>query len=576
VYCKVIACDFDGTGATDGHPAPELYAALAAARAQGIVTLLVTGRVLEEVERACEELSPFDAVVAENGAVIHLCSIGRTIQIGNPPQEHFLGELRAHGVPFHTGAVVIGTWEQHAHKSLELIRRFGLDAQLIFNRAALMILPSGINKAVGIRRALEELGRSERNLIAFGDAENDIPMLTVAEFGVAAHDSVPAVLALTDDRVSQPGGGGVASYIRKILECGGVVPTPRRRAISLGKNFQGSDVTLPNSGSNVVISGDPRSGKSWIAGLLAEQLTAEGYRICIVDPEGDYGQMAQRPKVVAFGHEMPLLSPFAAVRLLGTEELSIVLTLSSLTPGEQLDYVDQLLAALQQMREGTGCPHWVVVDEAHYFFSQSNSMLKYLGSPTGNFCLVTYRPSLLANEIYGEIGAHIITSTKVEEERYFVTKILQAHDHMSIPAHDALNVLESPHVGLLLTNPLESSWQVFTPVERMTRHAHHARKYADTRLPDEKAFRFMHAGGALAAHNMVEFYQAVQTLHASSLRHHLLAGDFSRWVGEVLGDQQLAKGLRKLERSMSAGATPERSEILAHIEDHYLIRPESG
>jgi hypothetical protein len=86
----------------------------------------------------------------------------------------------------------------------------------------------------------------------------------------------------------------------------------------------------------------------------------------------------------------------------------------------------------------------------------------------------------------------------------------------------------------------------------------------------------MHAGGALAAHNMVEFYQAVQTLHASSLRHHLLAGDFSRWVGEVLGDQQLAKGLRKLERSMSAGATPERSEILAHIEDHYLIRPESG
>jgi hydroxymethylpyrimidine pyrophosphatase-like HAD family hydrolase len=44
MYCRVIACDFDGTGATDGHPAPELYAALAAARAQGIVTLLVTGR----------------------------------------------------------------------------------------------------------------------------------------------------------------------------------------------------------------------------------------------------------------------------------------------------------------------------------------------------------------------------------------------------------------------------------------------------------------------------------------------------------------------------------------------------
>ncbi len=63
MYCRVIACDFD---------APELYAASAAARAQGIVTLLVTGRVLEDVQRTCEELSRFDAVAAENGAIVQL------------------------------------------------------------------------------------------------------------------------------------------------------------------------------------------------------------------------------------------------------------------------------------------------------------------------------------------------------------------------------------------------------------------------------------------------------------------------------------------------------------------------
>jgi hypothetical protein len=39
----------------------------------------------------------------------------------------------------------------------------------------------------------------------------------------------------------------------------------------------------------------------------------------------------------------------------------------------------------------------------------------------------------------------------------------------------------------------------------------------------------------------------------------------------VIGDQQLAKGLRKLERAIIAGATPDHAEILAHIEDHYLI-----
>lgn len=574
MYCRAIACDFDGTGATNGHPAPEVYAALAAARAQGIITLLVTGRILEDVQRACEDLSPFDAVVAENGAVIHLCSMGRTIQIGDPPPEHFLGELRAQGVPFHTGAVIVGTWEQHAYKLFELIRRFGLDGQLIFNRAALMVLPSGINKAVGIRRALAELGRSERNLIAFGDAENDIPMLLDSEVGVAARGSVPTVLALADDRISQPGGAGVAFYIGTLLDRGGIIPTPRRRAVLLGKTSEGIDITLPNSGTNVVISGDPRSGKSWIAGLLAEQLIEAGYQICIIDPEGDYAQMGQRPKVVTFGYDLALPPPAAVARLLSSEPLSMVLTLSLLAPDEQLSYVDQLLAAIQPLRERAGFPHWVVIDEAHYFFQAQSPCLKYLSDRTGSFCVVTYRPSLVAGEVYGAMGAHILTSTKVEEERYFVTKIIQAHDHINIPTHDALDALELPRAGLLLTNVAETSWQVFTPVERITRHAHHSRKYSDTRLPDDRAFRFVNAGAPISAHNMIEFHQAVQSVPLASLRHHLIAGDFSRWVAEVMGDQQLSRGLRKLERTTPTGATPDRAEILAHIEDHYLIEQE--
>ncbi|MGZ8487498.1 MAG: HAD-IIB family hydrolase [Candidatus Binatia bacterium] len=572
MYCRAIACDFDGTGATDGHPAPEIYAALAAARTQGIVSLLVTGRVLEDVQRACEEFSPFDAVVAENGAVIYLCDIGRMIQIGEPPPEHFLGELRAQGVPFHTGAVIVATWEPHVYKVLELIRRFGLDAQLIFNRAALMVLPSGINKAVGVRRALDELGRSERNLIAFGDAENDIPMLTDAELGVAARGSIPAVLALADDRVSQPGGAGVSSYIRTVLERGGVIPTPRRRTVMLGKTSEGSEVTLPNSGTNVVISGDPRTGKSWIAGLLAEQLIEERYQICIVDPEGDYAQMGQRPKVVTLGHELALPAPATAARFISNERLSIILTLSSLAPGDQLTYVEQLLAALQSERDAMGMPHWLLIDEAHYFFQTQSPCLKYLTSRTGSFCLVTYRPSLLAGEVYSAIGAHILTTTKVEEERYFVTKILQAHYNLNMAAHSALEALELPRAGLLLTNSSEARWRVFTPVERITGHAHHSRKYADTRLPDDKAFRFFNAGEPLIAHNIIEFHQAIKSAPLGSLSYHLSAGDFSRWVGEVMGDQQLARGLRKLERSTPVGATPERAEILAHVEDHYLIQ----
>lgn len=571
MYCRVIACDFDGTGATNGHPAPELYAALAAARLHGMVTLLVTGRVLEDVQRACDELSPFDAVVAENGAVVYLCSLGRIIQIGSPPPDYFLGELRAHGVPFHTGNVIVGTWEQHANKLLELIRRFGIDAQLVFNRAALMVLPSGINKGVGIRRALEELGRSERNLIAFGDAENDIPMFLDAEIGVAARGSVPAVAALADDSLSQPGGAGVALYVRRLLERGGIVKSPARHAVMVGKTSEGSGVTLPASGANVVISGDPRSGKSWIAGLISEQLIELGYRICIIDPEGDYTQMGQRSKIVTFGHDLALPSPQALARVLATQSTSIVLTLSSLAPSEQLNYTKDLLASLQEGRDATGIPHWLLIDEAHYFFRPGSPCLEYLDSNTGNFCLVTYRPSLLAAEAYNGIGAHIITSTKVEEERYFVTKILQAQSRGDLAARSALDSIEWPCAGLLMTDPAAKPWQVFIPKERITRHAHHARKYADTRLPEDKAFRFIDAGRPITVHNMTEFYQAIQSIPLASLRHHINSGDFSRWIAEVLGDQQLARGLRKIERTTPAGVTPDRAEILAHIKDQYLI-----
>ena len=572
MYCRVIACDFDGTGATDGKPAPELYAALGEARAQGMTTLLVTGRVLEDVERACQEISPFDAVVAENGAVIYLCGLGRTIQLGRPPPEHFLGELRAHGVPFHTGAVVVGTWEQHAGDLLDLIRRFGVDGQLVFNRAAVMLLPSGINKAVGIHRALDELGRSERNLIAFGDAENDIPMMVEAEIAVAARGAVPALSALSDDWLTQPGGAGVAVYIRKILKRGGFAPTPARRTVRVGSAADGVEVALPTSGINLVISGDPRSGKSWIAGLLAEQLIEQGYRICIIDPEGDYAQMGQRSKIVTLGLDLALPSPQVTVRLLATEPLSIVLSLASLTPREQLAYVDQLLAALQEERKATGIPNWVLIDEAHYFFQPASPCLKYLQSRTGNFCLVTYRPSLLPSDVYEAIGAHIITMTRVEEERYFITKVLQAHGPRGLAAHAALDSVVFPRAGLLLTDDAVNPWRVFEPAERVTRHAHHFRKYADTRLSEDKAFRFVNTDAPMIAHNMREFYQAIYEAPLASLRHHLGSGDFSRWVNDVLGDQQLARGLRKLERTTPAGATPDRVEILAHISDHYLIQ----
>ena len=207
----------------------------------------------------------------------------------------------------------------------------------------------------------------------------------------------------------------------------GVVPTPARRTVLLGKNSEGQRVTLPTSGTNVVVSGDPRAGKSWIAGLLAEQLIEQGYRICVIDPEGDYARMGERPRVVTFGDELALLSPAAAARPLSNEAISIILALSSLAPQDQLHYVDQLLAALQETRQSTGCPQWIVIDEAHYFFQAQS--LKHLNNPTGSFCLVTYRPSLWRG---GSMTTSARTSSPALKSRKSVTSSPRSYRRMII------------------------------------------------------------------------------------------------------------------------------------------------
>jgi hydroxymethylpyrimidine pyrophosphatase-like HAD family hydrolase len=573
MYCRAVACDFDGTGATNGRLEPEVAAALSTARTRGLVTLLVTGRLLGEVQALTPDLSMFDAVVAENGAVIHLPDMKRTIQLGLPPPEQFLGELRAHGVPFQAGAVVVGTWNRHLPQVMELIQRFGLDTQPIFNRDALMLLPSGLNKAVGTRRALAELSRSERNLIAFGDAENDLPMLALAEVGIAARQAVGAVVAQADEQLAREDGAGVARYIYQLLELGGTVPTPSRQQVILGTTADGTPAVLPSSGTNVMVTGDPRSGKSWLTGLVSEQLLDHGYRLCVIDPEGDHVSLGERPQVLVLGSDLGLPEPTAVPRLLCRQPMSLVLDLSGLSVEEQATYVDQLLVELGPACAATGLPQWVVVDEAQYFFHEANALARHFGGAT-NFLFATYRPSLVSDAVCAAVNSFLIRDTAVEEERYFITSLLQTYGPRDLVPADALAELRNGHVGLLTAHPTEPRWQAFAPVGRLTGHTHHGHKYSDTRFPEDKAFRFLGAGNValVEARSILEFHDAVQLVPISCLYHHLSNRDFSRWVEQVVRDHDLAHGLAKLERGLLAGMQPNRLGILAHIEERYVVQ----
>ena len=68
---------------------------------------------------------------------------------------------------------IVATWEPHETVVLEAIHELGLELQIIFNKGAVMVLPSGVNKATGLAAALEELRLSAHNVVGIGDAEND-------------------------------------------------------------------------------------------------------------------------------------------------------------------------------------------------------------------------------------------------------------------------------------------------------------------------------------------------------------------------------------------------------------------
>src|SRR6187401_3588029 len=103
---SALALDYDGTVARHGRAHPEVLAAIREARARGIAVVLVTGRRLPDLRQVLPEYDLFDAIVAENGAVLAFPN-GRTRVLGRPPSRELLGELCARRIEFAFGDCLV-------------------------------------------------------------------------------------------------------------------------------------------------------------------------------------------------------------------------------------------------------------------------------------------------------------------------------------------------------------------------------------------------------------------------------------------------------------------------------------
>src|SRR5205814_1438747 len=179
----------------------------------------------------------FDAVVAENGALLYFPETREARTLGDAPQSALVEELRRRGVPFDLGSSIIATAEGYADAALAAIRDIGVERTLVFNKGALMLLPGGVTKATGLDAALTMFALSPHNMVGIGDAENDHAFLAMSECAVAVADAIPALRERADYVTRAPGSRGAIELITEHLvnDLAALMPRLTRHSLPLAE-----------------------------------------------------------------------------------------------------------------------------------------------------------------------------------------------------------------------------------------------------------------------------------------------------------------------------------------------------
>jgi hypothetical protein len=361
-----LTCDFDGTIARDGVVASSTLQALEKARASGRKLILATGRELDDLLRVFPAVSVFDRVVAENGGVLYRPSAKEQVLLAEPPPEKFVQELSRRRVqPLSVGRCVVATWHPNETIVLDVIREMNLELQIIFNKNAVMVLPSGVNKQTGLQAALHELQLSYHNVLGVGDAENDHAFMSACECCVAVNNALPGLKERADWVTRQSHGAGVGEIIQELLEndLAELAPRLKRHDVLLGNLENDEPFCLRTYGLGLLIAGPSGSGKSTAVTAVVERLAEKKYQFCIFDPEGDFNDFEN---LLTIGGPERVPKSAEILDILGDPSCSLNINLLGVPLADRPGFFQEALARIQELRFKIGHPHWVVIDEAHH------------------------------------------------------------------------------------------------------------------------------------------------------------------------------------------------------------------
>jgi len=563
-----VACDYDGTLAADGQVNEPTVAALKRLRGSGRKLILVTGRQLEDLFRVFSDVELFDSVVAENGAVLYQPVTRSEKVLTTPAPAELLRALRERGVsPLAVGRAILATWHPHEAAVLDAIRRLGLEYQVIFNKGAVMVLPSGVNKATGLAAALRELDLSPHNVVGVGDAENDHAFMQLCECAVAVQNALPMVKETADIVTFGDHGAGVSELIDLLVsdDLRSVDVALNRHHILLGNREDGQEERVAPYGHNILIAGSSGGGKSTLATGLLERLAEKQYQFCVVDPEGDYEVL---PDAVALGNAQRAPGVDEILQLLARPESNAVVNLLGLPLEDRPTFFHALLPRLQDMRAQVGRPHWVIVDETHHLLGSAWEPVEItLPQALTNMIFITVHPRFVAPAVLASIDTVVaVGRSPAAIFQEFTETLGQPPAAISCPATQPGEVLVwHRYKG---TAPFR-----LRPLQSHADRRRHRRKYAEGELAPDRSFYFRGPEGKLnlRAQNLILFRQIADGVDDATWLYHLRRGDYSQWFNNAIKNEALAAEARRVEERADVSAQESRALIKATIERHYTL-----
>ncbi len=562
-----LATDYDGTVANDGCMSPVAVAAIERLRMSGRRALLVTGRQVSDLVAVCPYLGLFDYVVAENGAVVYEPHTRESILLAKPPPPEFARRLESLGVsPLELGQVIVATWMPHQHAVLQAIQELGLELQLIFNRSAIMVLPAGVNKATGMDFALRKMGLSLHEVVSVGDSENDHSLFEASECAVAVANAVPSIRAAAAWVTRGENGHGVAELIDELIhdDLCRVYGQLTKHLIPIGLREDGTEVTAPPYGINVLIAGPSGAGKSTVAAGIVERLIDRAYQLCIVDPEGDYGTLSD---IVTLGNQKHAVTVNEALALLEDPKISLNVNLLGIPLSDRPAFFSQLFPNLQALRTRTGRPHWIVLDEAHHMLPAERTYFdRVVPQRMGETILVTVHPDHVAPEALALVDVVIAVGANPEQTlQKFATAV-----GYTLPWPEGLN-LQRQQAVVWFPRRSEPPFPIRIIPGRAERIRHH-RKYAEG---DMRYHSFFFRGPDnrhnLRAQNLSIFAQIAEGIDEETWMFHLRRGDYARWIRDAVKDSYLADQVELVANRTDLTPAQTRTLIRSLIEARYTL-----